>query len=150
MKLNMNKYMKAAYREALKAYDKNEVPIGAVVVLDDKIIARAHNLRETTQQIHHHAEFLTLTKAAKKLKTWKLDQCTLYVTLEPCYMCAGLILQARVKEVIFAVADPKLGAVISVDNLFDKNPTNKVKYSCSQNQEASELLKKFFKNLRLR
>lgn len=140
--------MELAYLEAKKAYAKGEVPIGAVVVLNDKVIARAHNLRETKQSIEGHAEFLAMQKAAKKLNSWRLEDCIVYVTLEPCSMCAGAMLQARVKEVIYAALDPKAGAVESKLNLLDITFNHKVQYSCSHDLAATQILKDFFKELR--
>lgn len=144
----MNKYMKLAYQDAKKAYAKGEVPVEAVIVLNDKVIARAHNLREAKQSFEGHAEFLAMQKAAKKLNSWRLEDCIVYVTLEPCSMCAGAMLQARVKEVICGTTDPKAGAVESKLNLFDISFNHKVKYSCSYDLETTEILKDFFKNLR--
>ena len=92
----MEKYMKLALKEAYKAFDKDEVPIGALIVLDGKVIARAHNLREKKQISTAHAEILAIEKACKKLGTWRLENCELYVTLEPCPMCAGAIIQSRI------------------------------------------------------
>ena len=93
------KYMYEALKEAKKAYKKKEIPIGCVIVCNDKIIARAHNLREGKQNAIYHAEVLAINKACKKLKSWRLDMCDLYVTLEPCAMCSGAILQSKVKNI---------------------------------------------------
>ena len=92
------KFMKEAYKEALKAYDKKEVPVGCVIVKDNKIIARAHNLRESKQDVTKHAEIMAISKACKKLNSWRLDDCDLYCTLEPCIMCYGAIVNARIKN----------------------------------------------------
>ena len=97
----MNKYMKSAINQALKAKELDEVPIGAVIVLDGKIIAKAHNLMEKTQLATAHAEVLAINKACKKLKSWRLDGAEMYVTIEPCAMCAGAIVNARIKKVYF-------------------------------------------------
>ncbi|HHX94037.1 MAG TPA: nucleoside deaminase [Tenericutes bacterium] len=141
------KYMKEAYKEAVKAYKKDEVPIGAVIVYNDKIIARAHNLKEKKQQSICHAEILAIQKASKKLKSWRLNNCKLYVTLEPCPMCAGAIIQARIEEVVYAVKDEKSGYCGSLHNtLEDKRLNHKVKIKTGiMNKECQELLKNFFK-----
>ena len=103
------KYMKVAINEALKAQYIGEVPIGAVIVKDNKIIARAHNLRETRQDPTAHAEYLAIQKAAKIVGSWRLEDCTLYVTLEPCVMCAGAIVMSRIPRVVYGASDPKGG-----------------------------------------
>jgi tRNA(adenine34) deaminase len=143
------KYMKAALQEAKKAYDKGEVPVGAVIVLDDRIIARAHNLRESKQIIHGHAELLALMKAAKKLGSWRLDECDLYVTMEPCPMCAGAIIQARIRSLNYATLDYKAGVVESMVRLFDLPFNHKVQINRGVLAEESQaLIKDFFKSLR--
>ena len=103
----MNEYMKEALKEAKKAYKKNEVPVGAVIVKDGVIIARAHNLRESKENAIAHAEILCIQKACKKLNSWRLDNALLYVTLEPCAMCSGALSQARIGKVIFGAKDLK-------------------------------------------
>ena len=105
--------MSVAIKEAQKALIKDEVPIGAVVVLDGKIIARAHNLMEKTQLATAHAEILAINKACKKLKSWRLDNAELFVTIEPCAMCAGAIVNARIKKVYFGAYEPKSGCAQS-------------------------------------
>lgn len=112
------KFMKAALKEARKAEEKGECPIGAVIVKEGKIISRGHNLRETKQSPLAHAELIAIRKASKKLKSWRLVDCDLYVTLEPCPMCAGAIIQGRIEHVYFGAFDPKAGAAGSVTNLF--------------------------------
>lgn len=114
-----NKYMKEAIKEAKKAELKDEVPIGCVIVKDDKIIARGHNLRESKQQSIAHAEIMTIQKACKKLGTWRLEDCDLYVTLEPCPMCSGAILQSRMKTVIYGASDKKGGCLGSCMNMYE-------------------------------
>ena len=99
--------MKAALKEAHKAELIDEVPVGAVVVYKDQIIARAHNKREHTQAFHAHAEFLAMMKAAKKIGSWRLEECDVYVTMEPCPMCAGAMIQSRVRSVYYGVKDTK-------------------------------------------
>ena len=109
----MEKFMKAAIKEAEKALKKDEVPIGAVIVLDGKIIARAHNLMEKTQLATAHAELLAINKACKKLKSWRLDGAEMFVTVEPCAMCAGAIANARLKKVYFGAFEKKSGCAVS-------------------------------------
>ena len=118
--------MKEAFKEAQKAYLKDEVPVGAVVVYNDKIIARAHNLREKNQSFMAHAEFLAMQKASKKLGSWRLEDCDVYVTLEPCPMCAGAMIQGRVRHVYYAAQDNKAGATGSVIDLFETPFNHKV------------------------
>ena len=143
------KYMKAALKEAKKAMLINEVPVGAVIVYKDKIIARAHNLRESKQIIHGHAEFLAMMKAAKKMKSWRLEDCDIYVTMEPCPMCAGAMIQSRIRKVYYGVKDYKAGVANSVCQLFDLPFNHKVKTEgLLMNEESEELLKIFFKKLR--
>ena len=141
------KYMKAAIKEAMKAESIDEVPIGAVIVLEDKIIARAHNLRETKQDSLAHAEILAIQKACKKLGTWRLENCTLYVTLEPCPMCSGAILQSRIKRVVYGAADPKGGCIESCMQMYEIKGFNHYPEVTNGilKEECSELLKKFFK-----
>lgn len=110
-------YMRAALKEAKKAAKKDEVPVGAVIVKDGKIIARGHNLREKRKQPDAHAEMIVIKKAAKKLGGWRLTGCTLYVTLEPCPMCAGTVINARVDSVVFGAYDSKAGAFGSLYDL---------------------------------
>lgn len=144
------KFMKAALKEAKKAYDKLEVPVGAVIVKNGKIIARAHNLKETKFDTTRHAEILAIQKASKKLNSWRLLDCEMYVTLEPCSMCAGALINSRIKKVYIGASDEKTGAVGSVLNLLDDYTFNhKVEYEKGILQdECEELLKDFFKNLR--
>lgn len=140
---NMHKHwMFEALKEAKMAYKKNEVPIGCVAVVDDKIITRAHNLRETSEDPLAHAEMLCLKKAAKKLNGWHLNDVTLYITLEPCLMCAGAIIHARIRNVVIGAPSPQSGAA----RLLRKNNV-KVKSGILRN-DSSKLLKEFFKELR--
>ncbi|NGY93245.1 nucleoside deaminase [Bacillus megaterium] len=111
--------MRLAIDEALKAKDKLEVPIGAVIVQNDEVIAAAYNLRETEQRSVAHAELLAIDEACKKLGTWRLEDATLYVTLEPCPMCAGAIVLSRVKRVVFGAYDPKGGCAGTLLNLLE-------------------------------
>ena len=144
------KFMKAALKEAKKAYDKLEVPVGAVIVKDRKIIARAHNLKETKNDTTKHAEILAIQKASKKLNSWRLIDCEMYVTLEPCSMCAGALINSRIKKVYIGASDPKTGAVGSVFNLLEDYTFNhKVEYEKGVLQyECESILKEFFKELR--
>ncbi len=144
-----NFYMKEALKEAEKAYEKKEVPVGAVIVYQNKIIARAHNIRENKQKTTGHAEILAIEKANKKLKSWRLEDCDLYVTLEPCAMCAGAIMQARIKNVYYSLADPKNGAIGGSFNLYDNNfnHTVNVNYGILE-MESKTLIQNFFKTLR--
>ena len=145
------KFMKEALKEAKKAYDKVEVPIGAVIVKDNKIIARAHNLRETKKQACAHAEILAIEKACKKLNAWRLEDCDLYVTLEPCTMCAGAIINARIKNLYIGAMDEKGGAVGSKINILkDIKLNHEVEVITGiLKDECSSILKDFFKELRL-
>lgn len=141
--------MNLALKEAKKAYKKLEVPIGAVIVKDGKIIAKAHNLREKKQSSLAHAEILAIKEACEKLESWRLDGAELYVTLEPCAMCAGAITQARIKKVYFGAKDEKNGCVGSIANIFDDiKTTHKVEYEYIENKECSDILSNFFKELR--
>lgn len=110
-------FMQAALQQAQLAAEADEVPVGAVIVRDGCIIARAHNLRETLQDPTAHAELLCMRQAARDIGSWRLDDCTLYITLEPCPMCAGTIINARVKRVVFGASDPKAGAMGSLYDL---------------------------------
>ena len=143
-------YMKQALKEAKKAYKKLEVPVGAVIVKDGKIIARAHNQKETKTDTTKHAEILAIQKASKKLESWRLIDCEMYITLEPCSMCAGAIINSRIKKVYIGAMDEKTGAVGSVLNLFEDYTFNhKVEAETGiMEKECQETLKKFFKELR--
>ena len=144
------KFMEEALKEAQKACEKLEVPVGCVIVKDGKIIARAHNLKETKYDTTKHAEILAIQKASKKLKSWRLIDCEMYVTLEPCSMCAGAIINSRIKKVYVGAMDEKTGACGSVLNLFDDYTFNhKVELETRVMIERCEkILKDFFKNLR--
>ena len=144
------KFMKEALKEAKKAYGKLEVPVGAVIVKDGKIIARAHNIKEEKKDTTKHAEILAISKASKKLDSWRLTDCEMYVTLEPCSMCAGAIIQARIKKVYIGAMDEKTGACGSVLNLLQDYPFNhKIEIETGiKKGECEKILKEFFKNLR--
>ena len=142
--------MKEALKEAKKAYEKLEVPVGAVVVKDNRIIARAHNLKETKKDTTNHAEILAIQKASKKLGAWRLNDCEMYVTLEPCSMCAGAIINSRIKKIYIGALDEKTGAAGSVLNLFEDYKFNhKVEVEKGiLKEECENILKSFFKELR--
>ena len=139
------KFMKEALKEAQKAYEKLEVPVGCIIVKDGKIIARAHNLKETKYDTTKHAEILAIQKASKKLESWRLLDCEMYVTLEPCSMCAGAIINSRIKKVYVGAADEKTGACGSVLNLFDDYTFNhKVELETGiMKEECEKILKDF-------
>lgn len=144
------KFMKEALKEAKKAYEKLEVPVGAVIVKDGKIIARAHNLKETKTDTTKHAEILAIQKASKKLESWRLIDCEMYITLEPCSMCAGAIINSRIKKIYIGALDEKTGAAGSVLNLFEDYKFNhqvEVEKGVMQ-EECENILKNFFKMLR--
>ena len=144
------KFMKEALKEAKKAYNKLEVPVGAVIVKDGQIIARAHNLKESKKDTTKHAEILAIQKASKKLDSWRLLDCEMYVTLEPCTMCAGAIIQARVGKLYIGTMDYKTGACGSVLNVLEDYPFNhKVEYKTGiLKEECENILQEFFKELR--
>ena len=141
--------MKAALKEAVKAYQLGEVPVGAVIVYNNKIIARGHNTRELSQSVLGHAEINAIKKASKKIGSWRLEDCDIYVTLEPCSMCSGAIIQSRIKNLYFGAYDLKTGACGSVLNLFDYPFNHKVNvYGGIMEEECSRIIKDFFKELR--
>ena len=144
------KYMKAAIRQAKKAYALDEVPIGCVIVQDDKIIARGYNRRNTEGNTLAHAELTAIRKASKKTGDWRLEDCTMYVTLEPCQMCAGALVQSRIDEVVIGSMNPKAGCAGSVLNLLEVEGFNhQVKTTRGVLQEeCSAMLSDFFKELR--
>lgn len=144
------KYMKLAIKEAMKARDIDEVPIGAIIVKDDKVIAKAHNLREKKQQATAHAEILAIEKACKKLGTWRLEDCILYVTLEPCAMCTGATILSRIKHVVFGAKDPKGGCVESCIEMYKQQGFNHYPTyeSGILEEECSKIISDFFKEKR--
>ena len=143
-------YMNEALKEAKKAYDKLEIPVGAVIVKDGKIIARGYNVKEGKKDSSKHAEIIAIQKASKKLDAWRLNDCDMYVTLEPCPMCAGAIIQSRIKEVVYGASDPKGGCVGTCTNLFEVSEFNHhPEYRKGiLESECSDLLKHFFKKKR--
>lgn len=146
------KFMKEAIKQAKKAYALGEVPIGCVIVHKGRIIARAYNRRITDKSALSHAEILAIKKASKVIEDWRLEDCTLYVTLEPCQMCAGAIIQARIPKVVMACDNPKAGCAGSIIDMFHVDKFNHqvevVKDVC--NDECSMMLTNFFKELRNR
>ena len=145
-------WMKYALQEAQKAYSKGEVPVGAIIVYENKIIGKGHNLVETLQDPTAHAELLAITAAANALASWRLEDSTLYSTLEPCAMCAGAILLARIPCLVYAAEDPRFGACGSVVNIA-QNDKFDVKIQIVRGIHASEsltLLKDFFSSIRER
>ncbi|MFC1559575.1 tRNA adenosine(34) deaminase TadA [Candidatus Margulisiibacteriota bacterium] len=144
------RFMKQALKEAEKAFSKEEVPVGAVAVVDGKIIARAHNQRENFIDPTAHAEILCIKKAAKKLGSWRLDEVTLYSTLEPCPMCAGAIVHSRIKDLVYGADDPKAGACGSIMNIIASGHLNHQVNAVTGvlAEESGDILKRFFKKLR--
>lgn len=144
------KFMALALKEAEKARKIDEVPVGAVIVLNGEVIARAYNKREQNNDPLGHAEIRAIKKASKKLNNWRLVDCELYVTLEPCLMCTGAIINSRIKRVIYGTSDPKGGAIESSLNLMDiKNINHYPEITKNVLQkECSEILKNYFKNKR--
>lgn len=148
--IEAEKFMKEAIKEAQKAAEKLEVPVGCVIVKDGKIIARAHNLKETKTDTTKHAEIIAIQKASEKLKEWRLLDCDMYVTLEPCSMCAGAMIQARIRKVYIGAMDDKTGACGSVLNLLQDytfNHTIEIETGIEK-EKCEEVLKSFFKKLR--
>ena len=146
------KYMKEALKQAKKAYALGEVPIGCVIVHEGRIIGRGYNRRNTDKNTLSHAEITAINKASKKIGDWRLEECTLYVTLEPCQMCAGAIVQARIPEVVMGCMNPKAGCAGSVLNILDMPQFNH-QVSVTRGimeEECSSMLKTFFAELRER
>ena len=143
-------YMKEALKQAKKAYKIKEVPIGCVIVHEDKVIARGYNKRNSKKNTLAHAEIIAINKASKVLGDWRLEDCTMYITLEPCQMCAGAIVQARVKRVVIGSMNPKAGCGGSILNLLQMEQFNHqvdVERGILE-EECSQMLKEFFKELR--
>ena len=144
------RYMKEAMKQAKRAYAIGDVPIGCVIVYEDKIIARGYNKRNKNKTTLAHAELLAMAKASKKLGDWRLEGCTMYVTLEPCQMCAGAIVQARISKVVIGSMNPKVGCAGSIINLLQMKQFNhQVEMETGiLEEECSEMLSQFFKELR--
>lgn len=146
------KYMKEALKQAKKAYALGEVPIGCVIVYEDKIIARGYNRRNTDKNTLAHAEITAINRASKKIGDWRLEDCTLYVTLEPCQMCAGAIVQSRITNVVMGCMNPKAGCGGSVLNILEMPEFNhqvNVMRGVME-EECSQILQDFFRELRIR
>ena len=144
------KYMKQAIKQAKKAYALDEVPIGCVIVADGKIIARGYNRRNTDKNPLAHAELSAIRKASKKTGDWRLEECTMYVTLEPCQMCAGAIVQARIPRVVIGAMNPKAGCAGSIINLLQMQQFNhQVQTDIGVlGEDCSKMLSEFFRELR--
>jgi tRNA(adenine34) deaminase len=143
-------FMRLAYQEAVAAFDDDEVPVGAVIVCDDRVVASAHNQRERLRDPTAHAEMIAITQAAESLGTWRLEHCALYVTLEPCPMCAGAAIQARIPLVVYGARDPKAGAV---DSLYQLLRDPRLNHRCLTvadvlGEECGTLLTRFFQQQR--
>jgi len=150
--MNHEYFMNEALVEARKAYSKNEVPIGAVIVLDGEIIARAHNLREAVQLTASHAEMLAIKQANEKTGYWRLDESILYTTVEPCMMCAGTIVQARIKTVVYGAKDEKAGCCGTILNLLGEERFN---HQCEivggiLADDCRKIMQEFFSELRIK
>lgn len=148
--MNNEEYMKLALKEAHKAYNELEVPVGAIIVKDGKVIARAYNEKEKKKDTTKHAEILAIQKASKKLNTWRLNDCDMYVTLEPCSMCAGALIQSRIRKLYIGAMDEKTGSCGSVLNLlkdYKFNHNVEIEYGICK-KECEKILKDFFKELR--
>ena len=142
--MNEEKYIKLAIKEAKKAYKYGDIPVGCIIIKNNKIISKAYNKKEKNQIATYHAEILAINKACKKLKTWHLDECILISTMEPCEMCTGAIIQSRIKNIIYLVSNENFGNIEK--NQIFKNKKYKIKNI--YNEEIINLLKKFFKKLR--
>lgn len=140
----MKKIIDTIIKEAEKAYKKGDIPIGCAIVKDGKIIAKAYNLKEKKEIATYHAEILAINKACKKLKTWHLDDCTLYTTMEPCTMCSGAIIQSRIKKIVYILDNESFGNIKN-NNYFNNNKYEIIKI---EDERALKLLQNFFKNKR--
>lgn len=148
---NKEYFMKLALKEAEKAYKKNEVPVGVIIVKNNKIIARAYNKKEKNKNSISHAEIIAIKKASKKITNWRLNECEMYITLEPCCMCTGAIINSRIKKIYVGTEEPKTGACGSIVNLLEiyKNESKvEIEFGICKN-ECSDILKKFFKMRRI-
>lgn len=143
-------FMRKTIDVAKRALKYGDVPIGAIVVLDDKIVSMGYNKKRITKNPLDHAEIIALRRAAKKIGDWRLNDCTLYSTLEPCIMCAGAILHFRIKRVVFGTLEPKFGGVVSNDKIFDiKTLNHRVAYEYgAYEEEIREMMRGFFKKIR--
>jgi len=143
-------FMRTALQQALAAYEQGEVPVGAVIVHESRIIGRGYNQREMLNDPTAHAEMLAITAAAEAMESWRLENCTLYVTLEPCPMCAGAIVNSRIKRVVYGASDPKAGACGTLFNLVQDSRLNHraTLQAGVLGEEAGEILKSFFREAR--
>lgn len=143
-------FMQQALVNAKKAFDIGEVPIGCVIVRNEKIIAQAFNMRNTQNNVLYHAEILAINQACKKLKSWRLEDCILYVTVEPCAMCAGAILQSRIPKIVFGCENKKAGCAGSILNILNEKKFNHQTQIVSgiMKDECSKIMSEFFKSLR--
>ena len=143
-------YMSLALKEAEKAVAEDEVPVGAVIVCDDKVIARAHNRRDGLNMTYAHAEMLAINKANKKLGSWRMPECDIYITLEPCIMCMGAIIQSRIRNIYYGAKDLKGGAVISSINVLEAKNINHHPNVIGgiMEEECSKIISQYFKNKR--
>lgn len=143
-------YMKEALKEAEKAYRLGDVPVGVVIVKDDKIIARGYNKKEKNNIATEHAEIIAINKACKKIKNWRLNDCIMYITLEPCLMCAGAIIQSRIKKIVYGASNKNYGYVESIDQILSNKKNGyivEIEKGVLQEQSV-QLLQKFFKEKR--
>ncbi len=148
--MDNNFFMGEAYKEAILAYEKDEVPIGCVIVYNNKIIGRGHNLRMSKKNALFHGEIIAINEACKFMGDWRLEKCTLFVTVEPCPMCSGAILQSRIENIVFGTYNPKAGCCGSVINMMDNDSFNhKVNIiSGIMEDECRNIMQKFFKKFR--
>ena len=146
------RFMKEALKEAKKAELIDEVPIGCVIVKDDKIIARGHNVRETKKTPLGHAEIIAISKVSKKLNAWRLQDCDIYITLEPCIMCSGAIIQSRIRHIYYGAKDPKGGAIESSINVLEAKNINHHPEITSGilEEECSNIISEYFKRKRMK
>ena len=148
--MNDKYFMEEAIKEAKKASKVGDVPVGCVIVVDNKIVSRAHNLRHSKRNVLFHAEMIAIDRVCKKLKRWILDDATIYITIEPCLMCSGAIMQSRIKRLVYGKAEPKFGCVESAAEVFKNEKLNHLiditKGTCGD--EIEEMMKDFFLELR--
>jgi len=145
----MEKYMMEALKEAQEAFKYGDVPIGVIIIEKGKIIARAHNQKEKKKIATKHAEIIAIEKACKKKKSWYLDDCEMYITMEPCLMCCGAIIQSRISKIVYGTANEKFGYVKSVDEIFKNNNNHKptvISGICEE--ECKQIVKDFFETKR--
>ena len=146
------KFMEIAIDEAQKALKLNEVPVGAVIVKDNRVIGKGFNLVESKKSSLYHAEIIAIKKAQKNLRDWRLNGCVIYVTVEPCLMCTGAILNSRIDKVVFALKEEKFGAIVSRIKIENCKFNHKIQYEIATNygEEVKEMMRNFFKNKRMK